>query len=110
MSSYTQEQIKDLWDFFDEDKSGKIPCAELKNLFLKLGSDSETAEMKAEVSLMFIVSSFYLDQQNHMNGEQKSLHTRAILISQLTIQIISINDRMISYFDLGLDRGRNWKW
>ena len=55
MSSYTQEQIKDLWDFFDEDKSGKIPCAELKNLFLKLGSDSETAEMKAEVSLMFIV-------------------------------------------------------
>ena len=31
-----------------------------------------------------------------MNGEQKSLHTRAILISQLTIQIISINDRLIS--------------
>ena len=59
MSSYTQEQIKDLWDFFDEDKSGKIPCTELKNLFLKLGSDSETAAMKAEVSFRFSVSSFF---------------------------------------------------
>ena len=56
MSSYTQEQIKDLWDFFDEDKSGKIPCSELKNLFVKLGSDNETAEMKAEVSFSFTVS------------------------------------------------------
>ena len=56
MSSYTQEQVKDLWDFFDEDKSGKIPCAELKNLFVKLGSDSETAAMKAEVSFTFTAS------------------------------------------------------
>ena len=48
--SYTQEQLKDLWDFFDEDKSGTIPVSELKNVFKQLGSCDQTSEMKAKVS------------------------------------------------------------
>ena len=47
--SYTKEQLKDLWDFFDEDKSGTIPVCELKNVFKQFGSSDLTSEMKAKV-------------------------------------------------------------
>ena len=51
--SYTQEQLKDLWEFFDEDQSNSIPCSELENVYKKLGHDDALAKKKAEV-LIFI--------------------------------------------------------
>ena len=85
MSSYTQEQIKDLWDFFDEDKSGKIPCAELKNLFVKLGSDSETAVMKGGNS----------HSETPLNESRGKLHVHGLRTNpHLFVQVNNMNKTM----------------
>lgn len=57
--SYTPEQVDDLFNFFDQDKSGKIPACELKNLFKQLGSDDDTADMKAKVFCCILVKTCF---------------------------------------------------
>ncbi len=56
-SNYSAEKIKEVFDFFDEDKSGTIPASELENAFLKLALSQQAANAKAQVrrSLWFLV-------------------------------------------------------
>ncbi len=64
MSKYTEEQLKDIFNFFDEDGSGKIKVCELKNVFKQIyGCEEDLAQTKAEVCLpamvFFYSSDFY---------------------------------------------------
>ncbi len=49
MSSFTREQLKDMFDFFDEDGSGTIPASELRNALLKLAIPPDVVDMKVKV-------------------------------------------------------------
>ncbi len=48
-SNYSAEKIKEVFDFFDEDKSGTIPASELESAFLKLALSKQAANAKAQV-------------------------------------------------------------
>ena len=57
--TYTEDQLLDLFKFFDKDGSGEVPVSELKAVFQHLGFNEETAESKAKVSRSLEPTDFF---------------------------------------------------
>ena len=51
MSQYSVDQLKQVFDVFDKDKSGVIDCRELLQALLDLGKSEDDAKAIAGVSL-----------------------------------------------------------
>ncbi len=50
--SYTDEQLKDIFNLFDEDGSGCIPAKELENALKQLAYGDDVAKQKAQVRFL----------------------------------------------------------
>lgn len=67
MAKFSRDDLKEVFDFFDADKSGKIDCAELKNAVNKLFEGQNDA-LNAE-QLNDIVGSIMAEVDTSADGK-----------------------------------------